>query len=552
MTFLLFALPLLSAAAEDASLLQSRPTSALIYETIELKPAAGHHFNVEAPQKCGKDRAEEVLPNRFRCQLKSAGKVPVLLSLCDDAKTFCRQESFDVEVRGVSRTTAKTSPVKASPKNGRHAPEGFLDAPAKARALARREGRLLFIDFYAIWCPPCNELEEYAFPDPAFRAASEDFVKVALDADAESSFDWKSHFKVGGYPTLIVADSDLRELGRIVDFRSGPALAKFLEQAKAFKDEPIETAAKLLAKGGPEATELRRLRVAHWRAERGEFSEIENLLSGLTSPAARRELLLARREKARREEDAAARLGATKDLAAAFPNDPAFVEWAEAIAEEDKASGEILRPALIRSVETWSVSPLLGETGNSAADFLSNQASFYEALGSTAEAKAVYSKAADAYAAQASASPLKVPRAANLARIFNLKGAGRKEEALTLTKSLVEAYPGEFTFNYEYASSLSDDGRASDAYPYAVKAVESGYGDNWLRAVRLKAELELKLGRTEEAGKTVDEALAQTVMPQSTAVRTGRYLIALRRLRAKIGQQLAPARVLDDPARRRD
>lgn len=525
----------LAACAAQAPLIQPHPEDALLDEVLELKPAAGHHFNAAAPQKCGGSRADEVLPRRFRCQLRQSGRVPVLASVCDDAKTFCRQESFTVEVKKTSRRAARSSPLKAAPKGGRRAPEGFIDnEPARARALARREKRLLFIAFYGIWCPPCNELEEHAYPDPAFQKASADFVKIGLDADAETSFDWKARFKVGGYPTLIVADAELRELGRVVGSRGGPALAGFLESVKAYRDEPLEEAERLIAKGGESSAEPRRLRVARWRAERGEFDEVENLLRGMTSPAAKRELLLARREKARREDDAAAGLSAVKELALAFPKDPAFSEWAAALAEEDKAAARALATDVRRSVEEWSAAPSLGESGYSPADLLANEASFFEALGSTEEARALWSKAADAYAAQAAKSPLKVPRAANLGRADALKSAGRLSEAEGLYEALVKAYPEEFTFCYDYASVLKDAGRAEAAYPYAVKAEKNAYGDNWLRAVRLKAELELALGRKQDAARTVDEALARTEMPKSSAVRTGRYLLALRRLREKI------------------
>ncbi|OGR46651.1 MAG: hypothetical protein A2X37_09870 [Elusimicrobia bacterium GWA2_66_18] len=516
---LLAALALPACAAQN-SLLRSRPAAALVNETIELKPVDGHHFNLEAPQKCGSNRADEVLPRRFRCQIKASGKVAVLVSICDDAKTFCRQERFEVEVRGVSAQAAASSPAQSPPRGGKRAPEGFIDnEPSKALALARREGRLLFIDFYGIWCPPCNELEEHAYPDPSFQAAAADFVKIGLDADAEISFDWKARFKVGGYPTLIVADADLRELGRVVGYRTGPSLAQFLREAKSFQGEPAEQ---------------ERLRAARRHAQRGEFDEVDKTLSGIAGPDVGRERLLARRERARREEDQAADLAAAKELAAVFPNDPQFSDWALAIAEADQTAGAALRQPLRRSVEYWSSSAALAESGYGVADLISNEASFFEALGSTDEARALWSKAADAYATQAAQSPLKVPRAANLGRAEALSSAGRKAEALALYAELAAAYPDEFTFNYEYASALKDDSQAADAFAYAVKAERSAYGDNWLRAVRLKAELELKLDRAKDAAKTVDDALAQVVMPKSSDVRTGRYLLALRRLRETI------------------
>jgi len=535
MISLLLALAAAPAFAADASLLKNRPDSALIDEVVELQPVAGHHFNVEAPQKCGGERALEVVPRRVRCQMKRAGAVPVLVSVCDDALTFCRQERFDIDVRGAARAAAKTSPMAAAPKGGHPAPAGFLDnVPAEAQARAKKEGKLLLIDFYGIWCPPCNDLEEHAYPAPQFRAASENFVKIALDADAPVSFDWKSRFKVGGYPTLIVADPELREIARVVGYRSGPALAKILKEASANRSEPVEAAARLVAKGGADATEARRLRVAQWRADRGELEKAEALLAGLTSAPARKARLAARRERARLQDDAAAGLAALKELVKSFPDDVDYSDWASALADADADAAKALKDDLRRSVERWTAEPSLGEAGYDPGDLLYNWASFLDAIGSTEAAKAVWLRVADAYAAQAAKSPLAVPRAANFGRGEALMKAGRTAEAKTLYETLVKAYPQEFTFNYDYATQLSDAGEIAAAYPYAVKAAETGYGDNWLRAVRLKASLELKLGRIDQAAKTVDEALAQAVPPKSSAVRTYRYLAALRALRREI------------------
>lgn len=522
-------------AAADSSLLASRPATAVVDEVIELKPAAGDHFNLEAPQKCGGEKALEVLPHRLRCQLKKPGVATVLVTICDDKLTFCKQETFDVKVEGVSKAKRKSSPAKAAPKGGKGAPTGFIDnEPARARALARREGRLLFIDFYGIWCPPCNQLEEEAYPDPAFQAAAADFVKIGLDVDADVSFDWKAHFKVGAYPTLIIADANLHELGRVVGARSGPALAKFLNDVKAYKDEPVETAVALVAKGGAQATELRRLRVAHWHVERGEFDDVEALLKGIDDPYAKRELLLARRERARLQDDAPARLAATKALIADFPGDPAFADWVSGLAEAEPASAASLREAVAKSVEHWSANPALGESDYTPGDLVFAQGDIAAAVGSTEEAKGFYSKAADLYGEEAKKSPLALPRAANLGRGDALLKAGRIAEAKALYESLVKAYPAEFTFNYDYAAALDESGDAAGAYPYAVKAAEAAYGDNWLRAVRLKGALELKLGRPADAAKTVDEALSQIVPPKSPQVRTYRYVTALRDLRGKI------------------
>jgi len=520
-------------ACAETSLLKSRPATALTDEIVELRTIDGDHFNSEAPQKCGGDAPLEVLPHRLRCQLKTPGKATILVTVCDDALTFCRQESFDVDVRGADRSAP--SPLAAKPKGGRHAPEGFIDNdPAAAAALAEKSGKLVLIDFYGIWCPPCNDLEEYAYPDPAFRKAVADWVTLGLDADSAASYDLKTRYKVGGYPTLVAVDSRMRELGRVVGYRSGPALARFLDQMRAVAGEPLETAAKLVARGGADATPARVLRVAQWYADRGEFRAAAKLLAGSPAPEARRALLEARRERARREENKTAALEALRTLIRLFPNDAEYADWVEALSELDAESARALKAPLHASVARWAADPALGAAGEDPGDLYVDEAQVLDALGEKEAAKAAYAQAADAYGAQAARSPLKTPRAANFGRADALMKAGRRDEAKALYVSLVKAYPAEFTFNYEYATALSDDGDFAGAYPYAAAAAKSGYGDNWLRAVLLKAELELRLGRTAEAAATVDSALAVTAPPKTAEVRTYRYVSALRELQRRI------------------
>lgn len=52
------------------------------------------------------------------------------------------------------------------------------------------------------------------------------------------------------------------------------------------------------------------------------------------------------------------------------------------------------------------------------------------------------------------------------------------------------------------------------------------------------AELELALGRNKDAAKTVDDALAETVLPPTTDVRSYHYVTLLRNLRTEITKKL--------------
>lgn len=528
---LLVALP--AFAAENMELLAGAPDSAIVNEVVELRPAAGHHFNEEAPNRCGGARAFEVLPRRWRCRLEKPGKAAVLASVCDDAKTFCKQARFELAVTGSGKPAA-SAPTLAKPKGSHGAPAGFLTDPAAALARAQAQGKPLLVHFFAIWCPPCNELGEHTYPSAEFQAAAEDFVLVALDADAATSFAWKARFKVGGYPTVLAADASLRELGRVVGTRSGAGMAKFMGEMKALKDKPVELALKDAAKDPVAA-----LRVAAWRAERGEFAEVERLLGERKDPAARLVLLNAREEGARRAGDEAGRVKAAESLLAEFPDDANYARWVGLVAAADKARGAALRQSVRSSVEVWTASPALGETWFSPADLLAEEADFVATVESTAAAKPYWLKAAAAQEARAATSPLgAAARGANFGRAYALGQAGEHARAAALLESLVKAYPDEFSFHYEYASALKELGQYAKAYPYARSAAERGYGDNWLRAMRLKASLELELGRPAEAAKTVDSALSEAVLPATSDVRSYRYVTELRKLRGAIAKKL--------------
>lgn len=525
----LLLLAAVSASAAEGSLVLSRPAKAVLNERIELKPIAGHHFNAEAPQKCGKNRADEVTPRVFRCRLASSGEVEVVASVCDDAKTFCRQERFTVSVSGKKKDAQR---AKVEPKPHAFAPGFLVNEPGKAVTFARRAHEPIFVHFYGIWCPPCNMLEEGVYPTETFQKAAEGFQLLALDADAELSWDWKARFKVGGYPTMLVLDERGQEVSRAVGYRSPEALAAFLAESRRLMDEPIEIAASAVAKADSDGDGPRRARVARWRLERGESAEA--LAAAGKAPAARRESLLAAKELASKADDAVGVLAALTALTSEYPDDAEFTDWASDLLERDRPTGEALWGAVRASVARWSVDPKLSERGLVPGDMFAYEASFLESLGKEDLAKNAWSHAAEAYGADAKASKLKLARGANLERAYCLAKAGRLDEARKLYDSLVGAYPDEFTFQYGYARLLFEQKELPAALISARAAVKGGYGDNYLRAVALEAKILKAMGLKEEAAKSLDAALAEAAAPKSAAVRTHRYLAELRKLRAEL------------------
>ncbi len=90
--------------------------------------------------------------------------------------------------------------------------EAQVDA---AFAQARTEGKPLFLYWGAKWCPPCNQLSATLFNRQDFIERSRAFAPVYIDGDSPGAQKLGSRFKVRGYPTMVMFNSQGSELTRL-------------------------------------------------------------------------------------------------------------------------------------------------------------------------------------------------------------------------------------------------------------------------------------------------------------------------------------------------
>jgi thiol-disulfide isomerase/thioredoxin len=95
------------------------------------------------------------------------------------------------------------------------------------KAQARKENKLIFLDFYTVWCAPCKKMAMEVFPLPEAGAFfNKHFINVKVDAEKGEGIDLAKIYRPGGYPTLVFTDADGKQLYRTSGAENAQELIK--------------------------------------------------------------------------------------------------------------------------------------------------------------------------------------------------------------------------------------------------------------------------------------------------------------------------------------
>ncbi|MCS6895549.1 MAG: thioredoxin family protein [Bacteroidia bacterium] len=94
--------------------------------------------------------------------------------------------------------------------------EGSWDALLKE---AQKQGKPIFVDFYAVWCGPCKMLERHTFSNPEVGAYTEkNYIPYRIDAERGEGPNLANKYRVRAYPTIVFLDPQGNEIGRHVGY----------------------------------------------------------------------------------------------------------------------------------------------------------------------------------------------------------------------------------------------------------------------------------------------------------------------------------------------
>lgn len=431
----------------------------------------------------------------------------------------------------------------------------------------------VFIDFSAIWCHSCHEMDAKVLNGAEWDQRQSRFVLVRSDADSANGEAWMKKLGVPALPTYVMLNPDGSERGRLTgEFtreKFYPALDRLISGADALsklQDEAMngskEALAKVLgtyfdrrkeeeglrwyeglpapvrdaAKSDPDVA----TRLAMIRAR----AEMDKLLEGM-----RRDQV----DAAVRKETDAKKRKAILEMAGALP--PALpADRRDAIAADCRAHAAqaldgplgiderfqvagtllscaaplpdparkalaseqlaVLKPLYDAKVPTAGSGVLRGATYTLA--------SYYKALGDSVAEKATYR---DAIAIARKAlddghGGLDVRRDQAMAQVYGefVGRYGSPDDGFELQKAMVEVYPDNASYQNSYGNSLLKRGDAVAALPHLQRAVDNAAARDKLGYTLALARTLVALNRRPEAEKLFNAALkaAEQQFPADT------------------------------------
>ena len=98
--------------------------------------------------------------------------------------------------------------------------------------IAKREDKLVMLDFYASWCAACKELDHLTYADPAVAARLADYVNVKLDftRTSETTKALTKKYEIPGLPVVIFTDADGVPLKRFTGFVDAEKMLGILDE----------------------------------------------------------------------------------------------------------------------------------------------------------------------------------------------------------------------------------------------------------------------------------------------------------------------------------
>jgi len=375
---------------------------------------------------------------------------------------------------------------------------GFIEGDlAEALKKSKLQNKPILIDFSARWCPGCVRYEQEVFPTREFKALTSDFVKVKIDLDIFENQLIAEKYKVKFIPTLVIVDSEEKEIDRLVDFQPLGKLSAFLRVVLE-DPTPIETLSKNLVSVRP----VDRRRVGRRLLATGHYAEAIEVLEDIEPVPT--ELLEARLSLARfvAAENESTKDALIKELRSSIKAEPRSyrsISWRTELAElvEETKEKVSLRQAGVELADKLLTDEKLlnevviaenfGEGAGYEKIFIAmSRAELIEASGASAEEI----KSAWQYAANVGRS-IKIPSSKigpSMRWLIILVQAAEYAEAEKLARRLLAFDKNNPELQRRLLRTLVEQGKSKEAVDVGKQALRGSYGRNKIWVVEQLAK----------------------------------------------------------------
>ena len=110
---------------------------------------------------------------------------------------------------------------------------------ASVSARAKKEKKLIFIDFYTVWCGPCRKMAAEVFKQPAVAELyNSKFVNYKLDAERGEGIALAKKYEVAYYPSFVFIDADGNLYNKSVGYQKDSAFMALARQTQKDFETP--------------------------------------------------------------------------------------------------------------------------------------------------------------------------------------------------------------------------------------------------------------------------------------------------------------------------
>ncbi len=129
-----------------------------------------------------------------------------------------------------------------------YAEEPFRDVKFQAACeQAKKEEKIIIIDFFTTWCGPCKQMDKTTWKDETVQSFLKEKI-VALKIDAEKEIELAKKYSINAYPTILLIKANGTEIDRIIGYHSAKEFLSEVQDSLAGKTALVRAKEQLIGK----------------------------------------------------------------------------------------------------------------------------------------------------------------------------------------------------------------------------------------------------------------------------------------------------------------